>query len=258
MCIIYLITNTITGMQYVGQTVDTLDARFMQHKYSAKQYKRYLEHPDKYAYKGTCTYLYRAMNSYGDDNFRIDLIVECESDELDELEVYFISEYNTLAPSGYNLTTGGGHFQHCEETKKLMSKRVREVMLSHIDNFRTSDKTKGLPPYIAYKLTGSYEAYYVNNHPHCKRKYFSSSKYGSIEAAKEACREFVNELNQRNEMYVVTGPGGAPMKGLRPLKNGYQVRKSINGNIIEKSFNESQYSREQNLQRAISYINSLT
>ena len=254
---IYLITNIIDNKQYVGQTTSTIEARFIQHKYSAVHYQKHIDNPELYAYKGTCTYLYRAMNHHGHDNFNITMLIECSDDSLDEQEIKFISDINTLAPNGYNLTTGGGHFQHCDETKQLIREKVRDVILNNIDNFRSSDKTMGLPPYIAYKIDGNYEAYYVNNHPLCERKYFSSSKYGTITAAKEACAAFVKNLNESGEKYNVTGPGDSPIKGLRTRKYGYQVRKGINGKIYEKSFNDPKLSREQNLQNALIYIQKL-
>ncbi len=258
MGVIYLITNKVDNKQYVGQTSRTLEERFAEHKDGAAHYKRVLEQPNKYSYKGTCTYLYRSMNLHGIDNFRIESVVECSDDELDDNEKYFIVEYNTLSPSGYNLTTGGGHFHHCDETKKIISKKVKATMLSDIDRFRSSDKTIGMPPYTAYKNDGMYESYYTNNHPLCPTNTsFSVSKYGSIESAKAECIKFVNELNTSGKMYTPPGPNGARIKGLRPLSNGYQVRKVIKGRVVEKSFNEKEFTKEQNEQRAIDYINSL-
>jgi len=45
--------------------------------------------------------------------------------ELNDKEVHFIQEYNTLVPHGYNLMTGGGsNGTHCAETRKKISKAV--------------------------------------------------------------------------------------------------------------------------------------
>ena len=255
---IYLITNKLDNKQYVGQTTKTVQERFTEHADGAAHYKRVIDNPNKYSYKGTCTYLYRAINAHEIDNFTVEMLCECDNEELDECEECFIKDYNTLAPCGYNLTTGGGHFKHCDETKKLISTKVKKTMLSDIDRFRSSDKTIGLPPYIAYKNDGSYECYYTNNHPLCpKNRSFSVSAYGTIEIAKAECIKFVNELNASGNTYTSQGPNGACMKGLRPLKNGYQVRKVIKGKVVEKSFNEKEFTKEQNEQRAIDYINSL-
>lgn len=254
---IYLITNNVNGNKYVGQTTGTIEERFKQHIYQMTRYAKHLIDPDKYVWNGTCTYLYKAMKKYGFESFTVEQIVEVNNDELDENEIKFILELDTLAPNGYNLTTGGGYFQHCDLTKKLISEKVKDIMLNNIDNFRSSEKTKGMPPYVAYANRDKYEAYYVNNHPLCKRKYFSASTYGTIENAKLACVEFVNELNIANIPHVVEGQNGAPIKGLRTTKHGYQVRKTIKGTVHKKSFNDKKLTREENLANATKYIESL-
>lgn len=254
---IYQITNTLKNKKYVGETTRTIPVRFQEHKDSAAHYGRYLANPTEYKWKGSCTYLYKAMNKYGVDNFVIEMIVEIPDDQIDEMEIKYIRELNTLAPNGYNLTTGGGKFNHCEMTKRLLSEKIRAIMLKDIDKFRTSEFTKGMPPFVAYKDIGKYKSYYVNNHPLCKRKYFSESKYGSIEAAKQACIEFVNNLNTTGVPHEVKGPKGVPVKGLRLQKNGYQVRKTVKGKTIERSFANKSKTMEENLQLALEFIKSL-
>ena len=98
---IYIITNLKNNMQYVGQTIQTIQQRFSGHKKSAK-------------YNQDNTYLHRAMNKYGIDNFSVEEItsVDCETQEelsskLDSLEIHYIAKFNTLVPNGYNLTKGG-------------------------------------------------------------------------------------------------------------------------------------------------------
>lgn len=98
---IYIITNNINEMQYVGQTIQTIQQRFQGHKSSAK-------------YNLDNMYLHRAMNKYGVENFDVKEITAVEMDTLEELseelnflEKYYIAEYNTLSPNGYNLTKGG-------------------------------------------------------------------------------------------------------------------------------------------------------
>ena len=50
------------------------------------------------------------------------MISECNFEEADELETYYIKEYNTLSPYGYNLESGGNKNKILsEETKKKMS-----------------------------------------------------------------------------------------------------------------------------------------
>ena len=48
---------------------------------------------------------YRAMHEYGLDSFSFELLLECESNQLNEKEKYFIQLYNSDA-FGYNMNKG--------------------------------------------------------------------------------------------------------------------------------------------------------
>lgn len=92
MAIIYRIINKVTQQSYVGKTTRSLNERFADHIQNAKTGK---------------TYLYSAIRKYGRDNFELHLLEECKEDVLDSREIFWISELNTLAPAGYNMTQGG-------------------------------------------------------------------------------------------------------------------------------------------------------
>jgi len=66
----------------------------------------------------------RAMDKYGRENMKYEVIEESiPLEHLDDCEMYWINELNTLSPNGYNLTTGGRRPTFSEETKE----RLREV-----------------------------------------------------------------------------------------------------------------------------------
>lgn len=90
---IYKITNLINNKIYIGQTSKTISRRWTQHISDSKR-------------KSKDCALYRAFNKYGIDNFQIEKIEECKTEELDEKEVYWISFYNSFY-KGYNETLGG-------------------------------------------------------------------------------------------------------------------------------------------------------
>ena len=105
--LVYLVTNTINGKRYIGQTIRSLDARWWQH--CNKNYTG-------------CHYLHRAIKKYGKENFSTEVLCEPPSEQvMNEMEEYFIERYKTLAPGGYNLTTGGQSPRPTEITKKKMS-----------------------------------------------------------------------------------------------------------------------------------------
>lgn len=104
--IIYKAKNVITNMCYVGQTTRPLNTRKYQHINC----------------KGKTYYFQKDIKKYGKDNFKWEIICECNSiEELNEKEVYYIKELNTLKPNGYNLTTGGLSYIKTDEHKRKIS-----------------------------------------------------------------------------------------------------------------------------------------
>lgn len=92
--IIYKATNLINNKVYIGQTKRTLHARIKCH-YKKSKFKN--------------TYFGSAINKYGINNFKWEIIELCDSvDKLNEREKYWISYYNsTNTEIGYNMTKGG-------------------------------------------------------------------------------------------------------------------------------------------------------
>jgi group I intron endonuclease len=105
--ILYKITNKITGKRYIGQTIQELDLRWQQHCYKSEG----------------CLYLVNAIKKYGKKNFEVLPISRCNTkEEMDDRERYYIKLYNTLAPNGYNLKSGGSlNSKPSAETRARMS-----------------------------------------------------------------------------------------------------------------------------------------
>lgn len=99
---IYIIENKINGMKYVGQSQD-LNRRMWE------------------SHTG-CTYLLRAFDYYGMENFDRYVIEYCNPEFLNEREVYYIKELKShVSQSGYNISWGGDApmrgRKHTKETK---------------------------------------------------------------------------------------------------------------------------------------------
>lgn len=104
--IIYKITNNINGKIYIGQTVQTLKRRFTAHATK----------------KSSISAITSAIQKYGRDNFSYITLAEYNTlTDLNEAEKYYIYLYNSLAPNGYNLRTGGGNYAVCDITRKRLS-----------------------------------------------------------------------------------------------------------------------------------------
>jgi len=89
---IYMIKNKINNKIYIGQTIRTINYRFAQHVRDVNRPKNGIT---------------RAIEKYGKDNFEVSLIEEIPWEQLDERERYWIGEFNSINPNGYNLTYGG-------------------------------------------------------------------------------------------------------------------------------------------------------
>jgi group I intron endonuclease len=118
--LIYMITCKINDMKYVGQTSESINRRWKRHVANKKK---------------SCRLLAEAIENYGESNFKIELILDCDNSESDFYEKKFIKEYNTLSPKGYNLTTGGKTgYDFSGETKN----KISNLLMGH----KLSDETK--------------------------------------------------------------------------------------------------------------------
>ena len=91
--IVYLITNTLNGKQYIGMTKRTLDARWNSHCSDARRNSPYRFHA--------------AIRKYGEENFKREVLYEnLEIGECRILEESMIVEYDTMT-NGYNAKPGG-------------------------------------------------------------------------------------------------------------------------------------------------------
>ena len=121
--VIYLITNLLNGMKYVGQTTRTVEERFYEHKREN-------------------FYLGKAIRKYGEENFNIEVIEECETfEQLNEREIFWISYLKCKQPNGYNLTDGGKGINGITEEARI--KKSKEMMGNkYALGYHHSDKTR--------------------------------------------------------------------------------------------------------------------
>ena len=90
---VYILTCTVTGLQYVGKTND-LDRRLSEHVYEAKN--------------GGTADLHKAIREYGWEHFEHSVYKSDLSFEDAMLwEVMMIKKLNTRDGPGYNMTSGG-------------------------------------------------------------------------------------------------------------------------------------------------------
>ena len=115
---IYKTTNLINGKIYIGQKASSL---FLGEKYL-----------------GSGRYLNNAVNKYGRECFKVELLEWCEdSQQLNLREKYWIAYYDSRNfQVGYNISEGGEGGNtwsaHSEEDKKLISLKLRESLKNRV------------------------------------------------------------------------------------------------------------------------------
>lgn len=99
--IIYLYTFD-NGKQYVGQTIISVKKRYGQHLAEDNA-------------------LSRAMKTH---KHMVSILEVVDIEKLDDAEIKWIAEKNTLWPRGYNFTTGGSSPRISEESRKKISQKM--------------------------------------------------------------------------------------------------------------------------------------
>jgi len=128
---IYLIRNLVNDKMYVGQTRNSLIRRWTEHKSSAKLMRE-------------CA-LAGALRKHGVDAFSIEPLHTCiTKEEMDFVEMFYISLLETKAPKGYNLTDGGDYV--FDRTGSILSPEhiaaIRRGTLGHKHPPRTEEWRK--------------------------------------------------------------------------------------------------------------------
>lgn len=83
---IYKIENTLNHKVYIGQSVH-IEIRWKEHCRPSGD-----------------SVIAKAIQKYGKENFTFQVLKECDIEQLDELELFYIKKFNSIVPNGYNVT----------------------------------------------------------------------------------------------------------------------------------------------------------
>lgn len=135
---IYLTTNLLTGKIYIGQ-------------HHAEQFST--------SYIGSGTMLRKAIKKYGKQNFTVELLCEClTQEELDEKEINYIAKYNSTDKQiGYNVSLGGNSTNFSEETKQRIADIHRNRLLGTVILHKGDSEVSVKPDQIEEYLLLGYE-----------------------------------------------------------------------------------------------------
>ena len=104
---IYKITNP-KGKVYIGQSIDVN--------------KRVKDYNNPQAYQ-TGKKILNSILKYGIENHEIDIIEECNRENLNDREVFWIKEYNSVE-EGLNIQSGGESYKMEQSTKELIRQKM--------------------------------------------------------------------------------------------------------------------------------------
>ena len=266
--IIYKLTSpSPSNKMYIGQTVESAKKRWNGHKNAAARFEKYIEENGEEPVKAGCRLLNKAIIKYGFDKFQKEVIGEFPEDDLDEKEQYYIQFYDTLAPKGYNLITGGNsNKQLSEETKIKISDSLRERPDTSV--YRKSEETKNLPKYLhLYKENGIVKGYQINDHPDCEKKTFADKN----KTKEENLQDAKNYLNGLDDGTITHNPEDISYRKkseeTKDLPEYINRREDTNGKIVyrilkhpkcgSKTFNDPNKTEEENLQDTLDYLYNL-
>lgn len=123
---IYMITNNVTGKKYIGQ----VKCMYGNGKYFVKmgtegRWKHHVADAKKDIQGRGARCLIHNIQKYGEDNFEVQALLTCSTQDANELEIKMIQQYNTQVPNGMNIMSGGKNAPIAEETKKKMSEAAQ-------------------------------------------------------------------------------------------------------------------------------------
>jgi group I intron endonuclease len=105
--LIYKVSCLVSRKSYIGQTTKTAESRWNEHLLVTSK--------KKYA-------LSNAIRKHGRAAFSVEVLEFCDTPEdLDDAERFWVDWYQTIAPLGYNLTSGGRTYRLSEASRRKMS-----------------------------------------------------------------------------------------------------------------------------------------
>jgi group I intron endonuclease len=87
--------------------------------------------------------LYNSFLKYGQENHKFDILCECNTDELNNLEIKYIKEYNSFnSKNGLNLKSGGNSGGCLSDESKEKIRQKAKGRISKIKGIPKSEETK--------------------------------------------------------------------------------------------------------------------
>lgn len=178
---IYVITNTVNGKKYVGQTSRGFEKRWKGHLSTSRGDRQ--------------LYFLNAIRKHGAEAFTHEIVAEVASrEEANSLERLWIQQLNTMDPSiGYNSTQGGEGFSSGD----LNPNRLNPRSGNQIWNFgksTTPEVRAKISKTLTGMLVGDKNPFYGRKHTEETKQRIGDIQRGQIrEPRSEATREKIRQ-----------------------------------------------------------------
>lgn len=137
---IYKIENLLNHKIYIGQSIH-IEKRWQQHCQLSAD-----------------SVIAKAIQKYGKQNFSFQILEECDQEQLDEKELYYIKKYNSIVPNGYNITDviDGAKTVYASYDKNTLYQIVSDIKNSSLSFQDIADKYNLDVSMIYYLNRGDY------------------------------------------------------------------------------------------------------
>lgn len=164
-----------------------------QHKiYPTEAFRRYM---------GKGIAIRKAIKKYGKDNFDKEIIEYIEDDEkhnyVSEREKFWIKEFNSMSPNGYNISPGGEGGCTKESAKKVVATKRKNGNINHSEETKRkiSKAHKGIP------FSESHKKHLSDNH-HNKTEHTIIFENGNHETTTESIRKIAEKYNTNQNTLI--------------------------------------------------------
>ncbi len=241
---IYKITNVITGKCYIGETAkDDPEKRWKQHLGTIRR-------------GAGCPALRDAVNKYGIDNFKFEVLIICFDDVRFEMEKLYIKKYNSQVPNGYNISAGGmgGNFTGRKHTPETLSRIIEKTKIYRQNNPDWYEK-------IREKHKQSMSKVDTGNAVKKSEKFKKALAEGRVGGARQRDKENSEEIKQKIRQgvlryYELNGTNSCRVnidkhREAMAKASGIKISKyDANGTLILTYNSVSEAARQENIKKA--------